>query len=174
MKFSKYLALAVLIGASAAANATLYQFTYAFSDGKTSMSGLFDGTADGDTIYIHDFDSISYTSPLRSETSTQPLTVNSLSNFGAKTSFSGKIQDFATGYTNAVAAESWSLSAFTVRGINSIGMTRFQPDASYVVDEDFPINATWSVSAVPEPATYGMLLAGLGSVGLLVRRKKTA
>lgn len=28
------------------------------------------------------------------------------------------------------------------------------------------------VSAVPEPATYGMLLAGLGLMGMAVRRRK--
>lgn len=182
MKFSKYLAVAVLLGASVVANATQYQFTYSFSDGKTSMSGLFDGTADGDTIYIQNFESISFTSPLHSETSSQSLSLNSLSSFGAQTSFSGKTQDFATGYTNAAAAESWSLSAFTVRGIDSIGMTRFWSDSTYHVDEDFPINSTWSVSAVtpscvsavPEPATYGMSLAGLGIVGWLARRRHAA
>jgi hypothetical protein len=31
-----------------------------------------------------------------------------------------------------------------------------------------------TVSAVPEPATYGMLLAGLGLVGAVARRRSTS
>ncbi|WP_348696936.1 PEP-CTERM sorting domain-containing protein [Duganella fentianensis] len=36
------------------------------------------------------------------------------------------------------------------------------------------LGATYVVGAVPEPETYGMLLAGLGLVGLAARRKKQA
>jgi hypothetical protein len=31
-----------------------------------------------------------------------------------------------------------------------------------------------AIAAVPEPETYGMLLAGLGVVGFLARRRKAA
>ncbi len=34
-------------------------------------------------------------------------------------------------------------------------------------------NLTLSVAAVPEPETYGMLLAGLGLIGFIARRRKT-
>lgn len=59
-------------------------------------------------------------------------------------------------------------------------------DASYIKSATFLIQgnqhaifastdlATISVSLVPEPATYGMLLTGLGILGLVVRRKRTA
>lgn len=35
-------------------------------------------------------------------------------------------------------------------------------------------NVTTAVSAVPEPTTYAMLLAGLGAVGFVARRRKAA
>lgn len=33
-------------------------------------------------------------------------------------------------------------------------------------------NSAWYVSSVPEPETYAMLLAGLGLVGFMARRRK--
>jgi len=32
-------------------------------------------------------------------------------------------------------------------------------------------NATFAITAIPEPDTYGMLLAGLGLFGFIARRK---
>lgn len=39
---------------------------------------------------------------------------------------------------------------------------------------DFAPDANIGVSAVPEPATYGMLLAGLGMLGVVARRRSRA
>ena len=34
-------------------------------------------------------------------------------------------------------------------------------------------NMTWGAVMVPEPETYAMLMAGLGMLGLMARRRKT-
>ena len=39
---------------------------------------------------------------------------------------------------------------------------------------DFAPDANINVTAVPEPATYGMLLAGLGMLGMVARRRRTS
>ena len=44
------------------------------------------------------------------------------------------------------------------------------PDADF---DDMIIKATLSVSKVPEPSTYAMLLAGLGIMGAVVRRRRS-
>ncbi len=36
------------------------------------------------------------------------------------------------------------------------------------------MTVNFNVTAVPEPETYAMLLAGLGLVGAIARRRKTA
>ncbi|QBI05046.1 PEP-CTERM sorting domain-containing protein [Pseudoduganella albidiflava] len=36
-----------------------------------------------------------------------------------------------------------------------------------------PGSYTLTISAVPEPATYGMMLAGLGLVGVALRRRQS-
>lgn len=76
--------------------------------------------------------------------------------FGA----AGNVLATPTGYSfafNNVAAGTYLLSA---TGTNAFGATA--------------VNATYSVSAVPvpEPETYAMLMAGLGVVGFMARRKK--
>ncbi|MYM23277.1 PEP-CTERM sorting domain-containing protein [Duganella sp. FT135W] len=47
------------------------------------------------------------------------------------------------------------------------GLTQDHGDTSAFID-----NVSLNVSAVPEPATYGMLMAGLGLVGFVARRRK--
>ncbi len=62
-----------------------------------------------------------------------------------------------TGYSfsfNNVAAGTYNLS---VKGLN---------------DTATAVSATYSVTAVPEPETYAMMLAGLGAIGFLSRRRK--
>ena len=54
-------------------------------------------------------------------------------------------------------------------GLNSITYS-YSGNAQGLGDEGWGINAV-NVSAVPEPGTYAMLLAGLGLVGFMMRRK---
>jgi len=54
-------------------------------------------------------------------------------------------------------------------GLNSITYS-YSGNAQDLGDEGWGINAV-NVSAVPEPGTYAMLMAGLGLVGFMTRRK---
>lgn len=174
MNVLKTVALAGLLGISCSANATLYQFTYSFNDGQASMSGLFNGAADGDIITITDFESISYKSPQRSETTNRPLFLYSKSSDVARTSFSGKTQDFIAGYNDFMHADYWVVGALVQPGTDQISMVHNGWRSSFYNSADYPINASWKVTAaIPEPATYGMLLGGFGVIGLLARRKRT-
>jgi hypothetical protein len=69
----------------------------------------------------------------------------------------------------------FSLSGTALAGTvgNTITLSNFQGNWAglYNIGE---ITVTAAVSAVPEPETYGMLLAGLGLVGFMTRRKGTA
>ncbi len=60
-----------------------------------------------------------------------------------------------------------------INGIHTLSFNGNNPsfgnDASTFLD-----NVTVSVVAVPEPETYGMLLAGLGMLGVIARRRKAA
>jgi hypothetical protein len=66
--------------------------------------------------------------------------------------------------------DSWSLSAF---GLTS-GSYALKVDGQVIGSGGGAFGGDLAVAAVPEPETYGMLLAGLGVVGFLARRRKAA
>ena len=82
---------------------------------------------------------------------------------------------------NAVASVSaWETNPYTLSGAvidygngdNTIGLGyKFGNMAN---NQQIAIGYDYTVAAVPEPATYGMLLAGLGAIGALARRRKQA
>jgi hypothetical protein len=64
----------------------------------------------------------------------------------------------------------WSLSAF---GLTS-GSYAIKVDGQVLGSGGGSFGGDLAIAAVPEPETYGMLLAGLGLVGFMARRRKTA
>lgn len=86
-------------------------------------------------------------------------------------------------------ANGWEMTFTTAGGFQSISLSssNFIPGLTYgitngkiVIDwvgtDSAPHDyiASFNVSAVPEPETYGMLLAGIAMVGLLSRRRAAA
>jgi hypothetical protein len=65
----------------------------------------------------------------------------------------------------------WSLYSFSVMGTGSAVELRFS--AGGASDSVGGSLDNISVTAVPEPETYAMLLAGLGMMGAMVRRRRT-
>lgn len=68
-------------------------------------------------------------------------------------------------------------SGNTVTGVEGNGLLKFNGTYSsisfYTPDHEYYYGATVGVlAAVPEPATYGMLLAGMGMLAVLARRRK--
>lgn len=66
---------------------------------------------------------------------------------------------------------SHTFSDYTFTGFNNLLSASWKEGALHTFQVD---NIAATVSAVPEPATYGMLLGGLGLMGFMLRRKSAA
>ena len=68
---------------------------------------------------------------------------------------------------------SFDLSGITTQAIEGVTVDQF--GRIYLVAEDTgqPNSMLFVLSPVPEPETYAMLLAGLGLMGFMTRRRKT-
>lgn len=178
-KTIRLFACAGLLAGSAAAHAASYAFQYTMLD-QTLITGTFDGTANGNLV--EDISKLA----IAVNGFAMPNSGN-LSAYGAdggfaegaaKISFDGLATSLLV--LDAPVYGMWSSLFFL--GATNGGDT----DAINYNIAGLPFNgegdgdysaSRWSlstVSAVPEPATYAMLLGGLALVGAIARRRKPA
>lgn len=164
-------ALAVSSLAQASSN---YNYSYTFGSGDL-VSGTFTGDASGDIISnIKNFTANDNGIALGSSGNFFGSHYD-VSNQGPVISFDGKLNDFLF------------CDCFTTNKnyfISSVKYKFAQVISNGILHEDDPTNyANWSVTptvaavsnvaAVPEPETYALLLAGLGALGFIARRRKS-
>jgi len=186
----RHAACAVALLAATAAQATTYQYSYTFADGNVA-SGTFDGTANGNLITnLTNITAFANGVAFRTESWTVATTIfNYASDMwggaagGAVASFDGTANNLLfSGGTRQPGGGFFYGSTLNLgpNMTNLIGAGVSTPwgspgDANSWGSTGGAYSAArWSVSAVPEPATYGMLLGGLGLVGLMARRRRAA
>lgn len=83
-----------------------------------------------------------------------------------------------SGWSAVASISGWVTNPYTLSGAPiDIGNGDYTIALGYKFgnmanNQQISIGYDYTVAAVPEPATYGMLLAGLGAIGVLARRRK--
>lgn len=74
--------------------------------------------------------------------------------------------------TNGTGSNNWLKYTYTVTGTGGTDMLKF---SALGTEETYggSLDNVSLISAIPEPGTYTMLLAGLGLMGIIARRRKT-
>ena len=104
----------------------------------------------------------------------------SLGTFAVPTGASGEPQFLGVLFDNAVVTDvnltvgTNALFNFDGTSFQSFGAENLAHGTDLVVTDDFVFAEPTMAAAIPEPETYAMLLAGLGLIGAISRRKKAS
>lgn len=174
-------AITTALISSVTAHAEVYSFNYSMLDG-TAVTGTFNGSPNGNLVTGLNHISV-YVNGVNM-TRGSPLEAYSYNNLAipgpivwehnAVVSFDARLNNFIFADSDAYNVSRY----FAITPLNRLSTIADSTDLllinSFHRDRDpAGIAARWSlsVSAVPEPETYGMLLAGLGLVGFAARRR---
>lgn len=164
--------------ASASAQAELFNYSYTFNS-NTVVTGSFDGTAAGNLVT--NLSNVSANLNGIALIGSGSLYANSRSNSGswqtggAVASFNGLQNNFIFLDTNyPTSATFQNFFASVTYPLNSQAVTAIEVNHSNLQRGGNNAPISWSlVASVPEPETYAMLLAGLGLMGAVLRRRKS-
>lgn len=160
-------ALALVVAASGllmpSAHADTYNFNYLSADNDFNANGQFYTTGNTITGISGNVNGNAITSLLTGQSGgfsydNQIIAGPTLSLQGVLFSVAGD-----------VPGQEWNLFGSQDAPLNG-SLLAWVPGASYTVIT----SGTLTVSAVPEPATYALMLAGLGVAGVISRRRKPA
>jgi hypothetical protein len=174
--FIRSVALAFVLAAGTAAQAATFNFSYTFDDGN-KVTGSFDGTANGNLVtdLSHIFVSLNGNAFPGSGSLGAYSFDTATSNWEehAVVSFDGLHSNF--GFSDGHPSTSGEIFLLIPYDTSSTEFAQLLHGGSESSDFGIPtVAAHWQLTAVPEPETYAMLLAGLGLVGFAARRRKQA
>ena len=167
----------LLLAGSAAANAATFHFTYIFTSGNV-LAGTLQGTLGMDN---------------------NTITVTSADDFFTVNGLNGPSTPIASSYVNAIINNDFSTPGLVTRDASAMDLLVCDTGCSFgfafdtsglIIGQPFavaapgfsydfePLNASrWSISgggAVPEPASWTLLIAGFGLTGAALRRRRVA
>lgn len=182
-KLSRLLAALTLLAATTVVQATTYSFSYSFNSTpwftSTPMlvTGSFDGDANGNLI-----DNLSNISVVENgvafigngtlfssyKLSSDPLNVTL---FAGVASFDGLQNNF--NFTDGMHNWFQMVPALGGNARTTSAVIGDWPLAIYAIDAGryAPTTSNWSITAVPEPASYALLIAGLAVLCFMARRQ---
>lgn len=168
--------------ATSSAGAATFLFSYRFDLG-TELTGSLDGTAAGNQIVglsniAVRVEGVPFAgSGSLFQYSWDPVALQWVMG-GAYLSFDGANNNFH--FSDATMLTDWTNQFFGITGDATsapiagpqIGYGHPTPFNGYIGLGDFPPNGSWSVSLVPEPASWAMMLIGFGFIGAMLRRAR--